>query len=134
MDAPPLAPATRRERAAGAFLIAALCGAAAFLPADRPFPFDICLWRRLTGTPCPGCGLTRSIGLLLRGKWSASLAMHPAGSLFLALFLLVAAGMGLEAAFGRPVAREARRAIGARLLAAGTAIAVLNWILGALRR
>jgi len=38
----------------------------------------VCVFRRVTGTPCPTCGLTRATALLLRGDWRAATALHPA--------------------------------------------------------
>ncbi len=38
-----------------------------------------CAFRRVTGTPCPGCGLTRSWVALGRGAVSESLAFHRLG-------------------------------------------------------
>lgn len=39
--------------------------------------------------PCPGCGMQRSLLLLLNGQLAASLRMHPAGLPFLALVLFL---------------------------------------------
>jgi len=39
----------------------------------------ICPFRRLTGLPCPGCGLTRSWVYLAHGDWGAALAANPFG-------------------------------------------------------
>lgn len=39
--------------------------------------FPICLFRSVTGIPCPGCGLTRSAIALFSGKVDASLMFHP---------------------------------------------------------
>ena len=38
-----------------------------------------CVFHRVTGLPCPGCGLTRSILALLRGHVAQSFALHPFG-------------------------------------------------------
>lgn len=38
---------------------------------------SVCMFRRLTSTPCPGCGLTRAFAHLAKGEVGAALAMHP---------------------------------------------------------
>ena len=67
--------------------------AAALLPptlvASGP---PLCPFRLLTGLPCPGCGLTRSLVCLLHGDLAMSLAFHPLGPpVALALLVLVLA-------------------------------------------
>ena len=37
----------------------------------------ICPTRRLCGVWCPGCGMTRAVGHLVRGDWNRSLTYHP---------------------------------------------------------
>lgn len=37
----------------------------------------LCLFRRTTGIPCPGCGLTRAAGHLARGEWGEAWIDHP---------------------------------------------------------
>lgn len=37
----------------------------------------VCLFRRCTGTACPGCGLTRGVAHLMRGDVAASWVYHP---------------------------------------------------------
>lgn len=39
-------------------------------------PIHRCLFRALTGWPCPGCGLSRAISLMIRGRWRESLQLH----------------------------------------------------------
>ncbi|XZF12846.1 DUF2752 domain-containing protein [Chitinophagaceae bacterium MMS25-I14] len=48
-----------------------------------------CPFKRLTGLDCPGCGMQRSVIALLRGDFSASWHMYPAGIVLIiaALFL-----------------------------------------------
>lgn len=46
-----------------------------------------CLFRWLTGIPCPACGTTRAIILALRGEWLLSLRMNPYGILTLLILL-----------------------------------------------
>ena len=53
------------------------------------FLMDVCLFKNVTGVPCPSCGMTRSIVALLGGDVSSSLFLHPLGvvvSLALLLF------------------------------------------------
>lgn len=38
---------------------------------------SICLFRRATGIPCPGCGMTRAIAHLAKGQWREAAADHP---------------------------------------------------------
>jgi hypothetical protein len=37
----------------------------------------LCLFRRITGLACPGCGLTRAFVALARGDLAAAIAFHP---------------------------------------------------------
>jgi Protein of unknown function (DUF2752) len=37
----------------------------------------LCLFRRITGLACPGCGLTRAFVALSRGDFTAAIAFHP---------------------------------------------------------
>ena len=39
----------------------------------------VCVFKLTTGLPCAGCGLTRSVVLLMHGSLGASFAMHPFG-------------------------------------------------------
>lgn len=40
---------------------------------------DICIFKNLTGLPCPGCGLTHSITSAVRGNISGSFLFHRLG-------------------------------------------------------
>lgn len=57
-----------------------------FLP-TRGLGIDICLMHRLTGLPCPGCGLTRSITSMTHGELSQAAAYHPFGPLIWVLLV-----------------------------------------------
>lgn len=48
----------------------------ALLPLDR-IPYTICTFLRLTGYPCPSCGLTRGFIAMAHGQWLAVLHTCP---------------------------------------------------------
>jgi hypothetical protein len=52
----------------------------------------LCSFRRLTGQPCPGCGLTRSLICLGHGQVADSFRFHPLGPL---VFLGVSCALAL---------------------------------------
>jgi Protein of unknown function (DUF2752) len=97
MDAPPvvLSDAVRRARGRDAVVACAMLLFAAAANPDRPLPFDVCLWHRLTGYRCLTCGLTRSVCHAIRGDWAASFAYHPAG----VCVLLILVGWAVRSAF-----------------------------------
>lgn len=43
--------------------------------------FGVCIIKNVTGFPCPSCGTTRAVELLLQGKIAESLSMNPFGIL-----------------------------------------------------
>lgn len=51
---------------------------------DTPLP-GVCSFRRWSGHPCPGCGLTRSFISLAHGEFGAAWSFNPAGILLFAL-------------------------------------------------
>ena len=56
------------------------------------FGNGICPLSNIWGFPCPGCGMTRSLVLLLTGNWRESWQMHP----FLGAWILFIAAAGVE--------------------------------------
>ena len=116
------------ERLLGAALPALLLAAASLLPADRPLPFEICLLHRLTGIPCLTCGLTRSICHFVQGDLGASLTLHPAGALAVALLLLHALWRVGEALRGRDVARRTLGRLTAGLGVSAAFLSVGTWL------
>lgn len=61
-----------------------------------------CPFRRLTGIPCPGCGMGHSLTAALRGDFAGSFHLHPLG---LPLLVLWTAWLGwglLNLSRGRP--------------------------------
>ncbi len=51
---------------------------------DAPLP-GTCTFRKLTGVPCPGCGLTRSFVSMGHGQMSDAWSYNPAGFFFFAI-------------------------------------------------
>lgn len=50
--------------------------------------FSLCMIKYATGIPCPSCGSTRSLMMLLKGEFHEALYWNPLGLLFLP-FLMV---------------------------------------------
>lgn len=48
-----------------------------------------CLNKKLFGMECPGCGMQRSVGLLLEGEFTAAFQMFPAIFALIPLFVLI---------------------------------------------
>lgn len=82
----------------------------------------LCPFRRVTGLPCPGCGITRSLVCCAHGQWEAALRFHPLGPLLFALLAAVA----LRAALRRAPLSERRQSVAAAALAA---LLLLVWAL-----
>jgi hypothetical protein len=56
----------------------------------------VCLFRRITGRPCPSCGLTRSWQALGHGRIGDSIRFHPFGPLTVLAALWLAIDGGAE--------------------------------------
>lgn len=63
-------------RVVTALLMLAALGLRVWTPNDDPAT-TVCLFRRCTGTACPGCGLTRAMAHLVRGDITTAWAYHP---------------------------------------------------------
>jgi hypothetical protein len=49
----------------------------------------VCLFKEVTGIPCPSCGATRSLMLLMRGDVRGAFLMNPLGFLLAAALVVV---------------------------------------------
>jgi disulfide bond formation protein DsbB len=79
-----------------------------------------CYFQERWGFPCPTCGMTRSVLLTLHGHFATALAVNPAGPLWVAAALALAATLVAAKRWVRPVA-----------LAAGSAFALVaaaHWL------
>jgi hypothetical protein len=96
---------TARRLAVAAIAVAAL------VPPDRLASAPtLCLFRRITGRPCPSCGLTRSWNAMGHGQLRTALLHHPFGPLtFLAAVVIALRG---PRAIDQLVRRDRRVAAG----------------------
>ncbi len=86
--------------------VAAIAAAALVPPARVEGTPTICLFRRVTGKPCPSCGLTRSWSATAHGRLRTALAHHPFGPpTFFAAVLIALQGPTL---IDRAVLRDPR--------------------------
>jgi len=48
----------------------------------------VCLFKRVTGVPCPSCGSTRSVLSFLRGDFAGAILLNPFGVIILIILLV----------------------------------------------
>ena len=65
----------------GAFVLAPNTSGGPSIAVGRITLPEICIFKNLTGLPCPGCGLTHSVTSAVRGDISGSLSHHRLGLL-----------------------------------------------------
>ncbi|MFT6399065.1 MAG: hypothetical protein ACJAYU_003828 [Bradymonadia bacterium] len=99
----------RRERFSSHELVPPLLAAAgigATIVYDQYFDIAtgpiLCLFRRITALPCPGCGLTRSVVTLGNGDLVGAFEHHPLGILFVAVLCAVIGSWMIGLARNRP--------------------------------
>ena len=63
------------------------------IPWERVWTFRTCLFRRLTGLPCPFCELTHSCVYTARGRIAEALLINPLGPICMAVSLATLAGL-----------------------------------------
>jgi hypothetical protein len=71
----------RRRSSFGLWVLAGLLAVGGFLLFRVWVPAPgtqniVCLIRRLSGLPCPGCGMTRAFAHLAKGEWAAAASDH----------------------------------------------------------
>ncbi len=94
---------------------------------------SVCLFKEVTGLPCPSCGTTRSLLLLMHGQFRESFMMNPFGMML--AFAIVVIPLWIMAdvfsdgdSFYRRYTRMERLFTHNKLLAAcAAAIVALNW-------
>jgi len=94
---------------------------------------SVCLFKEVTGLPCPSCGTTRSLLLLMNGEFRASLLMNPLGLLLAAAIVVIPVWIAVDVLrrndsfFRRYVQMEQLLLRNRPLAVAAAAIVALNW-------
>ena len=73
----------------------AMAGGGGIVGISDVFGFDLfpCPFKRVTGLPCPGCGMTHATRALLHGDLVGMVRFHPFAPVFLAFWGVVVAGL-----------------------------------------
>lgn len=99
------------------------------LMASLHLPLWECPFLRVTGLPCPGCGLTRACMLLLQGDVHASVRFHAFAPIFIVLISAMMIATFLPKTFTEPLIHKAEileRRTGLTILILGGLI--LYWL------
>lgn len=121
----PLDARTRAVRALSAVGVWALAAAPSALGAPQ------CTFARAFHAPCPGCGMTRAVRLLLAGDVRASLDMHPlAVPVLIAWATFALSTVWATYVFGAPIVHRSRLGRAAIALLVTTYVATIAlWLL-----
>lgn len=76
---------------------------ARFIPVAVLIPFWGCMFREVTGIPCPGCGLTRVADRFAHFNVVGALKANPLGTVAAAFFALMMVWSFLHLAFKVPI-------------------------------
>ena len=95
--------------------------------------FGVCIFRKVTGFPCPSCGTTRAVQLLLQGNVLASLQMNPFGILVAIIMTIVPLWIAFDLIFKRDTFYQAYKKTEATIRIKWIAaililLVILNWI------
>jgi hypothetical protein len=111
-----------------------VCGALLFLEMRRhgavatPGAISSCLFRRLAGIPCPGCGLSRALLALVRGQWGDAGRLHPLAPLVALEGAAIWGAAGAWATGWRlPLPQPRLERLAERLILTNAALFVLLW-------
>ena len=95
--------------------------------------FSVCLMKNVTGFPCPSCGTTRAVELLLQGKVRESLVANPFGILVTLIMVIVPFWILFDLIFKKETFyicyKKIEETLKIKWLAAVLiALVILNWI------
>lgn len=119
----------RREWASWASAAAALAASFIWSPSGLP-GLDICPFHRLTGLPCPGCGLTHSFCAISHASFGAAWHYNPFGFLFYGIAVILL----LQPLLARHTKSYERLIFRPRMVAISVpALVGAMWVFGVLR-
>jgi Protein of unknown function (DUF2752) len=104
-----------------------VAGAVSLMHLDR-LPITVCLFKGLTGLPCPTCGSTRAVARLFGLDLAGALAMNP---IVTAVAVVIAAWALVDLALlpsRRSLRLELSPRLGQLLRATALALFFLNWV------
>ena len=88
-------------------------------------PYNYCVFKRVTGIYCPGCGGTRALKALLSGDIAASLFYHPAVLYFTVFYIVFMLRMLLMLRFN--IGRVSYKRV-VLFIWLGIALMLIQWI------
>ncbi|HMF08115.1 MAG TPA: DUF2752 domain-containing protein [Thermoanaerobaculia bacterium] len=88
-----------------------------------------CLFRSLTGLPCPTCGATHAMVALSQLRLASALGNNPLVAAAAVAFLLGGLAAGIAALAGRPFREPTSFSLRFRLAAAGAVLGNWAWLL-----
>ncbi|MDR1681419.1 MAG: DUF2752 domain-containing protein [Prevotellaceae bacterium] len=96
----------------------------AFNPVERPFP--PCIFYKLTGFQCPGCGTQRALHCLLHGEWKDAFLYNP---ILIPALALIALLLYLDSFGGKRQFPKLHRILsGSKFIWGVFAVIILYWI------
>ena len=120
---------TRRDWALWAPAAAALALSFVWRPSGLP-NVAVCPFHRLTGLPCPGCGLTHSFCAISHAGFAAAWAYNPFGYIFYGIAVILL----LRPVLRRHYESSERLILQPRVVSIGVpALVGAMWIFGVLR-
>jgi len=69
------------------------------LNTDKNIRLNLCWFKYISGIPCPACGTTRSVLLILHGAWAEALYLNPLGWIAALLLFIMPFWLGYDLIF-----------------------------------
>ncbi len=82
-----------------------------------------CVFRKVTGLECAGCGMTRGTHALLNGRVAEAFAFNPVGMVLFPLFMVAVAIAVIAWVMGKPLPPRAYQGRGIAMVVVGVLLA-----------